>query len=301
MLEIPSPVQAYDLVMDDGAIIRLRRHGHADGPRIVLSHGNGCAIDGYFPYWRLLMADFDVVVFDFRNCGVNPAKEGTHGYDRFLADLAAVYDGIDAHFGRKQQIGAFHSMSARANLKFALDGNRRLDGLIVFDPPMVPPTDHPLHHMMHTEERVLWRWAEGRPDTFDDPRELAELFAMSRMLSKWVDGAYETMARAILRQDEANGRWTLACSRKREAEVYRENAELNIWPRADEFPMPILAIASDPECDIPSAPGHACRALRDERGWAYECVAGTGHFLQIQEPEVCARLTREFADRVLAG
>lgn len=64
-------------------------------------------------------------------------------------------------------------MSARTNLKYALDGNRRLDGLIVFDPPMVPPKDHPLYGMMHTEERVLWRWSAGRPGTFDDPSEMA--------------------------------------------------------------------------------------------------------------------------------
>ena len=102
------------------------------------------------------------------------------------------------------------------------------------------------------------------------------------------------MARAVLRRDRGDGNWRLVCDRAREAEVYRENARLDIWPQAEEFPMPLFCIASDPDSDIPSAPGHACRALRDERDWAYECVPETGHFLQIQEPEICAGLTRNF-------
>lgn len=294
MVTVPDPAAALDVRMDDGAVIRLRRHGNAAGPRIVLSHGNGCAIDGYFAYWGLLLADFDVVLFDFRNCGTNPVHDGAHGYARFLKDLTAIYDAIDAAFGRKPQIGAFHSMSSRANLKYALDGNRRLDGLILFDPPMVPPADHPLHARMYGEERALWRWAESRPDRFDDPAELAALYAKSRMLAGWVDGAYETMARAVLHREADTGQWVLTCSGVREAQVYRENAGLNMWPQAAAFPMPVLTIASDPGSGIPSAPGHACRALRDECGWAYECVPGTGHFLQIQEPGACAALTRRF-------
>jgi pimeloyl-ACP methyl ester carboxylesterase len=297
-LTVPPPHSTFDAVMDDGAVIALRRHGNLSGPRIILSHGNGLAINGYFPYWGLFLADFEVVVFDFRNCGENPVQDGAHGYDRFLADFDTIYDAIDTEFGKKTQIGAFHSMSSRANLKYALDGNRRLDGLVVFDPPMVPPKGHPLHDRMDGEERVLCRWAGTRPDGFDDPAEQAALFRKSRMLSNWADGAYDLMARSILRRDAATGKWMLVCSGAREAEIYRQNAELNIWPHATEFPMPVLVVASDPDSKIPSAPGYACRALRDECGWAYECVPGTGHFLQIQEPAICAGITRRFAAEI---
>lgn len=297
-LTVPPPDTRFDSVMDDGAVVRLRRYGDPAAPRIVLSHGNGLAINGYLPYWGLLMADFEIVVFDIRNCGENPVHDGPHSYDRILADLDIIYDAIDGEFGKKPQIGAFHSMSSRANLKYALDGKRRLDGLIVFDPPMVPPKGHPLHERLDAEERVLNRWAQSRPDGFDDPSEQAALFQKSRMLSGWVDGAYDLMARSILRRDENTGKWMLVCSGEREAEIYRQNAELNIWPQADEFPMPVLVLASDPDSKVPSAPGYACRALRDECGWNYECVEGTGHFLQIQEPEKCVALTRRFAAEV---
>jgi len=298
LLKAPPPHSVFDAVMDDGAVIRLRRHGNPAGPRAILSHGNGLAINGYFPYWRLLLVEFDVVVFDFRNSGENPVDDGAHSYERFLKDLTAIYDAIDREFGEKPQLGIFHSMSSRANLKYALDGNRRLDGLIVFDPPMVPAEEHPLYERLLGEETILCRWAQSRPDSFADPAEQAAQFKKSRMLSKWVDGAYELMARSILRYDAAAHTWDLVCSGAREADIYKQNAGLNIWPQADEFPMPMLVIASDPDSNIPSSPAYACRALRDECGWAYECVEGTGHFLQIQEPEQCAAITRQFADEI---
>jgi len=298
LLTVPPPHSVFDAVMDDGAVIRLRRHGNPAGPRAILSHGNGLAINGYFPYWRLLLAEFDVVVFDFRNSGENPVHDGAHSYERFLIDLTTIYDAIDREFGQKPQLGIFHSMSSRANLKYALDGNRRLDGLVVFDPPMVPAEDHPLYERLLGEETILWRWAQSRSDSFADPAEQAAQFKKSRMLSKWVDGAYELMAQSILRHDASANTWNLVCSGAREADIYKQNAGLNIWPQADEFPMPMLVIASDPDSKIPSSPAYACRALRDECGWVYECVEGTGHFLQIQEPEQCAAITRRFADEI---
>jgi hypothetical protein len=45
---IPEKHAVIEAVMDDVADIRVRRHGVADAPRLVLSHGNGLAIDGYF-------------------------------------------------------------------------------------------------------------------------------------------------------------------------------------------------------------------------------------------------------------
>ena len=69
---VPPPIATLDFTMSDGAAIRVRRHGNVEGPRIVLSHGNGFAIDAYYPFWRYLLPDFDVIVYDQRNHGQNP-------------------------------------------------------------------------------------------------------------------------------------------------------------------------------------------------------------------------------------
>ena len=44
------------------------------GPRLVLSHGNGLAIDGYLPFWGPLCERYDVILFDFRHHGRNPSN-----------------------------------------------------------------------------------------------------------------------------------------------------------------------------------------------------------------------------------
>ena len=47
-MTIPKQHAVFEAVMEDGAIIRARRHGIAGAPRLVLSHGNALAIDATF-------------------------------------------------------------------------------------------------------------------------------------------------------------------------------------------------------------------------------------------------------------
>ena len=69
--EIPTPSMTFEVPLEDGARIRMRRHGNPDGVRLLVTHGNGFAADAYYPYWRHLLSKFDVLVFDFRNHGQN--------------------------------------------------------------------------------------------------------------------------------------------------------------------------------------------------------------------------------------
>ena len=45
--EIPQPVSTCEVDLGDGTVTVLRRYGNADGRRLILSHGNGLAIDLY--------------------------------------------------------------------------------------------------------------------------------------------------------------------------------------------------------------------------------------------------------------
>ena len=56
--DVPAPLDTHDVPVDPDTVITLRRHGNPDGPRLVLSHGNGLAIDLYYPFWSLLAEDF---------------------------------------------------------------------------------------------------------------------------------------------------------------------------------------------------------------------------------------------------
>ena len=120
---LPEPAAILDLAMDDGAPVRVVRHGNPSGPRVVLSHGNGFASDSYFPFWRLMLERFDLALFDIRNCGRNPFHAAeAHRYPRFAQDYAAVHGAIAGEWGEKATIGVFHSMSAIAALLSIVEG-----------------------------------------------------------------------------------------------------------------------------------------------------------------------------------
>ena len=90
-LTVPAPHAVIEVVGDDGARFRLRRHGAGHGPRLLISHGNGFGIDGYFNFWRRFLDVFDVVVFDMRSHGHNPhADPAHHDYAHMTRDLDAI-------------------------------------------------------------------------------------------------------------------------------------------------------------------------------------------------------------------
>ena len=121
--------------MDDDTVIVLRRHGNPAGPRLVLSHGNGLAIDLYYPFWSLLADDFDLIVYDLRNHGWNPVgRPESHNVARFVSDHDRVLKAIDHHYGNKPKIGVFHSVSALTSL-LSLNLGSEFAARVLFDPP----------------------------------------------------------------------------------------------------------------------------------------------------------------------
>ena len=51
---VPVPSESFDVELEDGAKIRVRRHGNPAGVRLTVTHGNGFAADAYLPFWQLL-------------------------------------------------------------------------------------------------------------------------------------------------------------------------------------------------------------------------------------------------------
>src|SRR5262245_43276551 len=298
-LELPTPLHTFDLVMGDGAIIRVRRHGRVHGVLMLVSNGNGFAIDGYYPFWGPLIERFEVIAFDVRNHGANPrASSGQdgHTYAQMALDLERVWREVEARLGRKPTVGVFHSMSARTAMKHALEIGFPWAALILFDPPNVPPVGHRDYAGMDLFERRLAEWALRRQSRFVDPDELARQYASTRAHSTWVPGAHALTARAVLRPAEDGPGWELSCPRELEASIYLQAMTLNLWPPAAAYGGPVKLIAADPEALGAPAPAFANRALAEELGYDYATVPGTGHMLQIQEPEACREAMLAFLD-----
>lgn len=296
-LELPAAHHGFDLAMDDGAVIGIRQYGNPEGVRLFISHGNGFAIDGYLPFWGPLQDRFDLVLFDMRNHGRNrPSGADGHNYAQMARDLDSVFHGVTGRLGRKTSVGVFHSMSARAAMKHAIEIGWCWDALVLYDPPNVPPPEHRHYEIMGVFERRLVDWAMTRRERFAEPGELAAEYAANRGHSRWVEGAHDLMARAILRRDETRGDWVLTCQRELEASIYLAAMTLHLWPRYEEFGGPVKLVAADPAMKGVPPTALANQALHQEFGYAYEAISGTGHMLQIEKPAECVAALTSFLD-----
>jgi pimeloyl-ACP methyl ester carboxylesterase len=293
--EIPTPSLTFEVPLEDGARIAMRRHGNPDGVRLLVTHGNGFAADAYYPYWRQLLSKFDVLVFDFRNHGQNvPVTPANHNYAQLARDLERVVMAVQAELPVCKTAGIFHSMSARTAMKHAIGIGWRWDALMLFDPPDVPPKGHPLYAGMEVFENKLTEWAKGRRRRFASIDELTEEYRQSRATARWVEGEHELMARSVLRRAPGSSGYELVCDPENEAAIYAEALTLNLWPKASEFGGPVKLVGCDPNFKGAPATGPANKALGVEGGYDYSFVEGTGHLLQIEKPDACIRLTMEF-------
>ena len=100
--EIPEPISVCEVQLHDGSVTSVRRHGNPSGLRLVLSHGNGLAIDLYYPFWSLLLDDFDVMVFDIRNHGWNTVGvRQNHNIPILMHDHDLILEAVFGRYGKR--------------------------------------------------------------------------------------------------------------------------------------------------------------------------------------------------------
>jgi pimeloyl-ACP methyl ester carboxylesterase len=297
-VQLPKPNSVLDLKMNDGAIMRIRRHGNPAGPRLVLSHGNGLATDAYFPFWNLLRDRYDLILFDVRNHGENPVHGGSgHDMTHFVADLERTLNEVQREFGSKPIAGVFHSLSGLIAIRHALEHQGRWRVLVLFDPPIYPRDGHPLRNFQQDDKDSLAARARKRTERYKSPHDFAKQLASKRSFARWRPEAYDLMARATLRQEPSSGEWILACPRELEARVFDENREPSLWTKLGEVKAPVKLIGADPHIEGAGAPALISKAIAEEMPVEYEAIPNTTHFLQIEKPEECVRAMETFLAR----
>ncbi len=288
-----------DVRSSDGAVIRYRQHGNLNGPRLVLSHGNGFAIEGYYAFWRLFLDRYEVLLHDLRNHGHNPyCGPDNHNYRGFVGDYRAMHEAVPRLFGEKPTAALYHSSSALAALHDIHANGWHWDAMVLYDPQIIPEDGHPLRPPAVEFDAVMSEWALARPDRFKSPDDLAAGFKATRSLSDWADGSHELIARSVLRRDQRNG-YVLACPKELEADIYLANTRGRIWhelrsaaPHADK----ILFLSSDPELKGSKAPSRILPTLPETFGFQVKIMPGTRHLMQLEKPEMTARETIAFLE-----
>ena len=301
---VPAPLAVGEAQTDDETAILVRRHGNPAGPRIVLSHANGFAVDAYYPFWSLLMDRFDVVVFDLRNHGWNPVGAlETHAIATFVRDMAAVAQAIEAHFGPKPAVGVFHSLSGQAAAIEACSGPGSFAALVLFDPFICPRGCHPGHReRLRTTMGRMVEGARHRRGSFASEAAFAQRLRNTPAFQLLRPGVAELLAQTTLRGVNGGSEFVLRCPREYEARIYEQGYQHASTVDVDAISCPVKVIGSDPVAPHSFLP---TVAMDEIVALNYDFVPDTTHFLQLEEPERCLAALLDFigedGNRVLAG
>ena len=286
--QLPDPVSVHEVPVDSDTRIVVRRHGNPDGPRLVLSHGNGLAIDLYYPFWSLLAEDFDLFVYDMRNHGWNRVTSlDYHNVPTLASEHDLVVDAIDRQFGEKPQAGVFHSLSALVSL---LSPNRagRYSALILFDPPVCKPGRS--HREFEAAAVHAAGFARRRAEKFHRREDFAELLALLPPFHRFVPGAFDLMSRTILRPDEDDG-FELCCPREYEAQMIDYASVFGVMVDFEAVDCPVKVIGADPTLPFSYLP---TLDMSDIFSVDYDFLPDASHFLQLEKPRECAAALKNY-------
>lgn len=290
--EVPKPLSVDRVRHDDGSFTTVRRHGNPRGLRLLVGHGNGLAIDLYYPFWSRFLDQFDVFVYDLRNHGWNAVgtlKE--HNVPNLIRDQEQVVEAVAARYDRKRTIGVFHSLSALTALLSAELGTGRTGDLaawILFDPPLYKPRLGEAEFDKSADRSA--ELARRRTDRFRRESEFSEL-VHHLLLTRAVPGAAELMASTVLRESADGQSFELRCPREYEAQIFAYARTYAFLVDLGGLPCPTKVIGSDPTMTFSYMPSFNLSHINTVD---YDFIPESTHFLQVEHPAECAELMGEF-------
>lgn len=300
--ELPEPSAILDVTLDRGIFAKLRRFGNPEGRRMLLSHGNGLAIDAYYPFWSLFEDDCDLFVYDLRNHGWNEVSTHTeHNLLSFVRDLDIILSNIASHFGDKPVAGVFHSLSALIALltcsdlmRLTLDlKSKGFSALVLFDPPLHRPgkSFEEFDDAVENNARTIRR----RTENFVSERQFVELLEFLPAFARVVPGAKELIAETTLRYSSEEGNFRLRCPKAYEARIVEFIRAFASEVNFESLPCPTKVIGSDPLSPYSYLP---TVNLSEMLNIDFDFLPETTHLLQIEKPQACASLVRNFLDNL---
>ena len=288
--EMPEPLSVCDVRLDNHTVTTLRRHGNASGPRLVLSHANGLAIDLYYPFWSLLADKCELIVYDLRNHGWNSVGAARdHNIPTLLHDHDIILERIDRVYGNEPTVGIFHSLSAIVPL---LSFTEPYSALVLFDPPLSKPGASQVQLIAAAEQAA--KRIRLRGQRFKTREEFADLLRYSPAFARVPPGVRRLMARTTLRPAAGGEEYELRCPREYEAQLM-EYAR-SFFPLVDLklLSCPAKIVGADPTLPYSYLPS---LDFSDMVEVDYDFIPEATHLLQLERPEECAAAVFEFLNR----
>lgn len=303
--QLPKARSVYEVRLDDHTVTAVRRHGNPDGTRIVMCHGIGLAIDLYYPFWSLLMDDFDLFVYDLRNHGWNATGPRTmHTIPTLVCDQDRVVAAIHRLCGSRPTVGLYHSLSAVLSLLPSLNSEtvsspHRVHGLaarLLFDPPIHKPMFDDIALDVITERHAAV--ARRRMRRFQSREAYARYLSRSQMFESVVPGVIELMTRTTLRRSADRSGYELRCPPEYEAQILQYVRSYSALIDLSTCGQATKVIGADPTLPtsyLPTFNADEVEAIE------YDFIPESGHLLLLENPAECASLAREFIARIPLG
>lgn len=297
--EIPEPLSTREVRLDADTVITLRRHGNPAGPRLVVGHGSGLAVDLYVPFWSLLTDDFDVIMYDLRNHGWNPVgPRARHNIPTLIRDHERILEAIDHHFQPKPKIGVYHSVSALITLLSSATTTLRgsvertpLAAQVLLDPTLCKPGVSQLEfEVAATRAAELIRRRGYRFRTRED---FAEFLSYIPAFTRVVPGVRELMARTTLRESQNGQDYELRCPREYEAQIMQYTRIYCVLVDLGQLPCPTKVIGSDPTLPYAYLP---TLDLGDAIEVDYDFLPETTHLFPLEKPAESVAMIQEFLE-----
>ncbi len=286
---IPEPISVHDVTVDETTVIRVRRHGNPNGPRLVMCHGNGLAIDLYYPFWSNLLDDYDLIIYDLRNHGWNPVGDiRNHNLPTFMRDYEQVLESIREEYGDKPTYGVFHSISALVALLAPTKGSG-LSGLYLFDPPTCKPgVGYEEFEIAATRAANLTR---SRTARYKTRSEFADVLPFMPTFKNVVPGIAKLVAETTLGESADGEGFVLRCPREYEAQVVEYAGVYAVSINFDSMVCPVRVLGADPTLPYSYLP---TMDLSNILSIDYDFMPDATHFMVFEKPDECAASVREY-------
>jgi pimeloyl-ACP methyl ester carboxylesterase len=291
----PTSAETWVIPGADALPLRLYswRQNTGDRPALIWGHANGFSTGAYAPILDELATLFDIYGADLRCHGGSADPGGDYDHvmsaDRFALDLIAVAAAVRQRTPYQQMHFAGHSLSGIGVLRAgAVFGCSPFVSVTLFEPPLAPTPDHPLHGGAAMLGHVLAGRALKRRQVLPDPESFAASLAERDAFARWRPDMLHTFVHATLIPAEDGDGWRLRCAPEAEAAGYRMTMDTSTFAALRDFARPILFVESDPEIQgvAPSwatkAQGVAAKQAPQGR---LQRIAKTSHMMPFERPE----------------
>jgi len=285
-----------------------RLHGPRKGPALLFGHANGFAAGSYATILKGLAQNCDVFAFDAAGHGGSDSTienvEKFCAVDAIMDDVEAITRAAQSWSGAQRLHYAAHSLCGAAMIALALFRPERfaaldLAGLMLFEPPLYPPDDHPLRPFAddHQQRRVA-RTLARRSEFKGGPDELTDYLGRREMFADFPRDAIAEHARATLRAE--NDTWRLACAPKIEAGYFLSLGRPLLSPALGTYRGPKLHFVAG-DIDAAKAKGDWVTGMMEfahatVAGSALTVLPGRSHMMIFEDRARCLALLQNFAN-----